>query len=118
MKWNSKKMLEEADRVKEASEIGETIEFSARVYSIAKESTKVMLRIIRHEPTNKTIAFHYSTKNGLAKKDVHFLSKSETVQFKSGEKIKEIYIDLVEGAIWQIGDIFYVRLKLVGNFIA
>ncbi|EJW76577.1 hypothetical protein WUBG_12512 [Wuchereria bancrofti] len=113
LKWNSKKMLEEVDRVKEAPEIGETIEFSARVYSIAKGSNKVMLRIIRHKPTDKTIPFHYSTKNGVAKKDLHFLSKSETVQFKPGEKIKEIYIDLVEGAMWQFGDVFYVRLKLV-----
>uniref|UniRef100_A0A1I8EYD1 Calx-beta domain-containing protein n=3 Tax=Wuchereria bancrofti TaxID=6293 RepID=A0A1I8EYD1_WUCBA len=115
LKWNSKKMLEEVDRVKEAPEIGETIEFSARVYSIAKGSNKVMLRIIRHKPTDKTIPFHYSTKNGVAKKDLHFLSKSETVQFKPGEKIKEIYIDLVEGAMWQFGDVFYVRLKLLEN---
>ncbi|VBB26294.1 unnamed protein product [Acanthocheilonema viteae] len=113
LEWNSKKMLEEADEAKKTAIVGGAIEFSARVYSITKGSNKVMLRIIRHEPTDKAMAFHYSTKNGVAKKDVHFLTKSETVQFKSGEKIKEIYIDLVEDATWRPGDVFYVHLKLI-----
>uniref|UniRef100_A0A0R3RQV3 Sodium/calcium exchanger 3 n=1 Tax=Elaeophora elaphi TaxID=1147741 RepID=A0A0R3RQV3_9BILA len=111
LKWSSKKMLEEADRAKKTPTVEGAIEFSARVYSISEGNNKV----IRHEPTDKTVAFRYSTKNGVAKKDVHFLAKSETVQFKAGEKIKEIYIDLVEDATWRPGDVFYVCLKLVEN---
>ncbi|VDO34626.1 unnamed protein product [Onchocerca flexuosa] len=37
------------------------------------------------------------------------------IQFKSGEKIKEIHVDLVEDAKWQPGDVFYVRLKSLEN---
>ncbi|KAM3721633.1 Sodium/calcium exchanger [Dirofilaria immitis] len=114
-KMDSKLMLEEADKTRNTSIVEERIEFSARVYSIVKGSGRVMLRVIRHEPTDKTLTFRYSTKDGVAKKDLYFLSKSETVQFKSNEKIKEIYVDLVENAEWQPGDVFYVHLKLDKN---
>ncbi|MCP9261081.1 Protein CBR-NCX-3 [Dirofilaria immitis] len=116
-KMDSKLMLEEADKTRNTSigTVEERIEFSARVYSIVKGSGRVMLRVIRHEPTDKTLTFRYSTKDSVAKKDLHFLSKSETVQFKSNEKIKEIYVDLVENAEWQPGDVFYVHLKLDKN---
>uniref|UniRef100_A0A8R1TTN8 Calx-beta domain-containing protein n=1 Tax=Onchocerca volvulus TaxID=6282 RepID=A0A8R1TTN8_ONCVO len=115
LKWNSKAVLQETDKASKTPIAEGTIEFSARVYSITKGSNKVMLRVIRYEPSDKTLTFHYSTKNGVAKKDLHFLSKSETIQFKSGEKIKEIYVDLVEDAKWQPGDVFYVRLKSLEN---
>ncbi|EFO22978.2 hypothetical protein LOAG_05506 [Loa loa] len=115
LKWNSKRMLEEAYRANKTPTAGGTIEFSARVYSITKGSNKVMLRIIRHDPTDKTATFCCSTKNGVVKKDLHFLSKSETIQFKPSEKVKEIYIDLVEGTKWRPGDVFYVCLKQLEN---
>ncbi|CAG9536428.1 unnamed protein product [Cercopithifilaria johnstoni] len=114
-KSDSKGMLEEVDGAKRTSKNGGVIEFSARVYSITRGSSKVMLRVIRHEPTDEKVAFHYSTKDGVAKKGLHFLAKSETMEFSSGEKVKEIYINLVEGATWRSGDVFYVCLKLLAS---
>ncbi|VDM97099.1 unnamed protein product [Thelazia callipaeda] len=89
------------------------IEFSARVYSIKRGSSKVKLKVIRSGPIDIPLIFRYSTKNGVAKSGLHFLSKSETMQFTTNEKMKDIFVDLVENANWQPGDVFYVLLKLV-----
>ncbi|VDK74011.1 unnamed protein product [Litomosoides sigmodontis] len=50
-------------------------------------------------------------------KQLHFIIQQKTaiIQFKPGEKVKEIHIDLVEGATWRPGDVFYVCLKLYAN---
>ncbi|VDN19107.1 unnamed protein product [Gongylonema pulchrum] len=69
--------------------------------------------VVRRGPTEKPLTFCYATKNGVAKRDLHFLPKSETVQFRSGESVKEIHVDLVEHAKWRPNHVFYVHLRLV-----
>ncbi|VDN50285.1 unnamed protein product [Dracunculus medinensis] len=95
--------------------IERSIEFSARVYSIQEADQYVKLRILRHGPTDTSVTFRYTTKNGAAKKDLHFLQKSETERFSPGESIKEIYIGLIAEASWRAEHVFYVQLRIESN---
>uniref|UniRef100_F1KUK7 Sodium/calcium exchanger 3 n=1 Tax=Ascaris suum TaxID=6253 RepID=F1KUK7_ASCSU len=114
--WETEKLLIEAKKAKQAAVITErSIEFSARVYAIRKGITAVKLTVLRNGPTDKQVTFRYTTVNGVAKKDLHFFFKSETMRFAPGETSKEIVIQLVEGAEWRSNYVFYVHLKLVAE---
>jgi hypothetical protein len=55
--------------------------------------------------------FRYSTVNGVAVKNEHYLPKAETLRFEPGEVEKEISIELIEGVKWEPNDVFYVHLE-------
>lgn len=40
---------------------------------------RLKLQVLRNGPTDKQVTFRYTTVNGVAKKDLHFFFKSETV---------------------------------------
>lgn len=76
-----------------------------------KEDRRVRLKIIRRGRAYKQIMFRYETCNGSAKKQTHFLPKSETLVFEPNETEKYITIDLIEGAEWKSRDMFSVKLE-------
>ncbi|VDK17381.1 unnamed protein product [Anisakis simplex] len=89
-----------------------TLEFSARVYAVRKGVSTVRLTVLRRGPIDRGLSFRYITVNGIAKKDLHFLAKSETMRFLPGESSKQIVISLVENADWRPNYVFYVHIKL------
>ncbi|VDM38846.1 unnamed protein product [Toxocara canis] len=110
---DAEKILAEAEKAKKAAIITERcVEFSARVYAVQKGIPTVRLTVVRYGPVDKGLIFRYTTVNGVAKRDLHFLSKSETMRFAAGESSKQIVIQLVEGAQWRPNYVFYVHLKL------
>ncbi len=68
--------------------------------------------MIRRGNNQKPLLFRYSTINGVAKRNLHFLPKAETIRFEIGEMEKVISVDLVEDANWRPKDVFYVNIKL------
>uniref|UniRef100_A0A1I7XKH1 Calx-beta domain-containing protein n=1 Tax=Heterorhabditis bacteriophora TaxID=37862 RepID=A0A1I7XKH1_HETBA len=88
------------------------IEFSARVYAIDPSDKSVTLTIIRRGSCHDAITVNYSTVNGVAKRDLHFLPKTETIKFLPSERKKNITIELVDGANWRPNNVFYVNLKI------
>ncbi|EYC44448.1 hypothetical protein Y032_0461g1883 [Ancylostoma ceylanicum] len=88
------------------------VEFSARVYAIEPTDKRVTLTIVRHGPTPNEITLNYCTQSGVAKKHLHFLPKSATIQMAANERKREIHIDLVEGGDWRPNHVFYVNLKI------
>ncbi|CAD6191385.1 unnamed protein product [Caenorhabditis auriculariae] len=89
-----------------------TIEFAARVYSIDSHDKRVNLKIVRSGSLTTAATINYTTVNGVAKRDLHFLFKSETLKFAADESTKEISVELVDGANWRPNDVFYVQLRL------
>ncbi|MFH4976602.1 hypothetical protein AB6A40_003311 [Gnathostoma spinigerum] len=110
------RLLSRADQADKKEAISyNSIEWSARVYSVEVGSNTVTLFVVRHGKLDEAIKFRYTTVNGVAKKDLHFLSKSGSMQFEIGESRKEVHIDLVPNAEWKPKHVFYVHLKLEGN---
>ncbi|VDD92462.1 unnamed protein product [Enterobius vermicularis] len=68
--------------------------------------------VVRHGSLDNPLTFHYSTVDGVAKKNLHFYAKSESARFASFENEKIITIQLVEDSEWRPGSVFYVQLKL------
>jgi solute carrier family 8 (sodium/calcium exchanger) len=91
------------------------IEFAARVYTIQSGDRRILIKVIRRGRNQKQIVFRYATVNGVAKKNTHFLPKSETLRFEPGESEKELSIELMDGAEWKSRDVFYVHLELDEN---
>uniref|UniRef100_A0A8R1HL33 Calx-beta domain-containing protein n=1 Tax=Caenorhabditis japonica TaxID=281687 RepID=A0A8R1HL33_CAEJA len=88
------------------------VEFSARVYRVDPTDENVSLKIVRKGNMNTKFTVSYATVNGLAKKDLNFLFKSETLQFNPGELHKTINIKLKNATNWRANDVFYVHLKI------
>nr|AXS78251.1 sodium calcium exchanger 3 [Anisakis simplex] len=109
----AEKLLDEAKKAKEEVALRKrTLEFSARVYAVRKGVSTVRLTVLRRGPIDRGLSFRYITVNGIAKKDLHFLAKSETMRFLPGESSKQIVISLVENADWRPNYVFYVHIKL------
>jgi len=70
------------------------------------------LQVVRRVPLDRAISFHYSTVNGTAKKNLHYLPKRETPRFEPGESFRDITIQLVDDADWRLNYVFYVHLKV------
>lgn len=88
------------------------IEFAARVYAIQSGDRRIRVKVLRRGRNHKQLVFRYITVNGVAKKNTHFLPKSETLRFEPGESEKELSIELVDGVDWKPRDTFYVHLEL------
>ncbi|KAF1758445.1 hypothetical protein GCK72_014903 [Caenorhabditis remanei] len=88
------------------------VEFSARVYRVDSTDETVSLKIVRKGNMDSKFTVHYSTVNGLAKKDLNFLFKAETLQFNPGELHKTITVKLINASNWRPNDVFYVHLKI------
>ncbi|CAO4374860.1 unnamed protein product [Caenorhabditis nigoni] len=88
------------------------VEFSARIYRVDSTDETVSLKIVRKRNMDSKFTVNYSTVNGLAKKDLNFLFKSETLQFSPGELHKTITLQLINAANWRPNDVFYVHLKI------
>lgn len=88
------------------------VEFSARVYRVDSTDETVSLKIVRKGNMDTKFTVSYATVNGLAKKDLNFLNKSETLQFNPGELHKTISVQLINAANWRPNDVFYVHLKI------
>ncbi|CAI2351135.1 unnamed protein product [Caenorhabditis sp. 36 PRJEB53466] len=88
------------------------VEFSARVYRVDPSDETVSVKIVRKGNMDSRFTVSYATVNGLAKKDLNFLFKSETLQFNPGELHKTISIQLISASNWRPNDVFYVHLKL------
>ncbi|CAJ0923066.1 unnamed protein product, partial [Mesorhabditis belari] len=89
------------------------VEFSARVYAVQQGDKRVKLTVERRGISDKALTINYSTVDGIAKKDLHYLPKIENIRFAEHETTKEITIDLVDGADWRPNTVFYVHLKIV-----
>ncbi|CAI4229588.1 unnamed protein product [Auanema sp. JU1783] len=105
-------LLKKAERIESDGRVKPMIEFSARVYAVESSDKQVTLTILRKGSCQYPLTVNYQTVNGLAKRDLHFLAKSESVRFVSGETEKDIHITLVEGADWRPNHVFYVHLKI------
>ncbi|CAI5448866.1 unnamed protein product [Caenorhabditis angaria] len=88
------------------------VEFNARVYAVDQNDSNVILKVYRYGNTESSFTINYTTVNGVAKKDLNYLFKSEVLKFNSGELSKEIVIQLVQPENWRPNDVFYVHLKI------
>ncbi|PAV70370.1 hypothetical protein WR25_06418 isoform A [Diploscapter pachys] len=106
------KLIEQTGVVQPDGRIKPIVEFSARVYAVDRGDKQVKLTIVRRGPVKNAIKVNYTTVNGIAKKDEHFLFKSESLHFGPNETKRDVYIDLNEGADWRPNHVFYVHLKI------
>ncbi|PAV79664.1 hypothetical protein WR25_05172 isoform I [Diploscapter pachys] len=106
------KLIEETEVPQSNGRTKPIIEFSARIYAIDKNDKQVKLTIVRRGLTKNAINVNYTTVNGVAKRDQHFLFKSKSLQFVANEAKRDIYIDLIQGDDWRINHVFYVHLKV------
>ncbi|CAA94387.2 Calx-beta domain-containing protein [Caenorhabditis elegans] len=104
--------MENQESTDSASRRKTFVEFSARVYRVDATDETVSLKIERKGNMESKFTVSYATVNGLAKKDLNFLFKSETLQFNPGELHKTISIQLINAANWRPNDVFYVHLKI------
>uniref|UniRef100_A0A1I7U5H1 Calx-beta domain-containing protein n=1 Tax=Caenorhabditis tropicalis TaxID=1561998 RepID=A0A1I7U5H1_9PELO len=104
--------IESQDQTDSGSRKKTFVEFSARVYRVDATDDTVSLKIVRKGNMDTRFTINYSTVNGLAKKDLNFLFKSETLQFNPGELHKTISVKLINAANWRPNDVFYVHLKI------
>ncbi|VDM84520.1 unnamed protein product [Strongylus vulgaris] len=88
------------------------VEFSASVYAIEPTDKRVVLTIVRHGPCANEITVNYCTQSGVAKKNLHFLPKSESIKMAPDERTRDIDVTLVDGAEWRPNHTFYVNLKI------
>ncbi|VDN26920.1 unnamed protein product, partial [Cylicostephanus goldi] len=71
-----------------------------------------LFQIVRHGPCTNEITVNYCTQSGVAKKNLHFLPKSESIKLKPNERTRNIEVVLVDGAEWRPNHTFYVNLKI------